>query len=144
MSNVIQHHVIYQLAPLNHGSVSPSWQIPGSPGLVPGPVLPERQWMPRHVFGGRGHRAVWWRQEEALSVALRPVHYLLVLFNDNQMHDLITATHSQGGNHSGGGRGRQASRSTKGILFISARVLVCVFKKKKKEVSQKWPRAEGT
>lgn len=69
-------------------------------------------------------------------MALRPVHYLLVLFNDNQMHDLITATHSQGGNDSGGGRWDAASRSTKAILFISVCMLVCVFKKKKKTESE--------
>lgn len=66
-------------------------------------------------------------------MALRPVHYLLVLFNDNQMHDLITATDSQGGNDSGGrgGRGGRAGfKVNQGHLVYFC---LCVYSKKKND-----------
>lgn len=59
-------------------------------------------------------------------MALRPVHYLLVLFNDNQMHGLITATDSIEGTD-GGGRGggvRLQGQPRAFCLFVC--VCVCV------------------
>lgn len=68
------------------------------------------------------------RSKKSLNVALLCVHYLLVLFNDNQMHGLITATDSEVGS----GRGGADCKVTQGHD-----VYVCVygpwFKKKMKQ-----------